>query len=256
MAPLEIHQFPYDIDDNYGVLLHSPDTGETACIDCGITQTYMEALDEKGWQLSHLLITHHHFDHVNGVVGLKEKTGCEVTGPDYKAGGAIHGIDHYVKDGDRFEFAGYEVQVLHTPGHTMDLICYYFPALGMIFVGDTLFAMGCGKAFEGTPQMIWESLKKLHALPPETLIYCSHEYTQENVAFALSVDPDNAALQQRSREVDALRAQDIPTVPFTLATELATNPFLRADDAGIRRHLGMVDAAEVDVFVKIRELRG
>ena len=177
-------------------------------------------------------------------------------GPDYKAGGAIHGIDRYVKDGGRFEFAGHEVQVLHTPGHTMDLICYYLPDMGIIFVGDTLFAMGCGKAFEGTPQMIWESLKKLHALPPETMIYCSHEYTQENVAFALSVDPENADLQQRSREVDALRAKDIPTVPFTLATELATNPFLRADDAGIRRHLGMMDAAEVDVFVKIRELRG
>ena len=117
MTPIEIHQFTYDIDDNYGVLLHSPDTGETACSDCGITQTYLEVLDEKGWQLSHLLITHHHFDHVNGVVGLKDKTGCTVIGPDYKAGGAIHGIDRYVKDGDRFEFAGHEVQVLHTPCH-------------------------------------------------------------------------------------------------------------------------------------------
>ncbi len=256
MTPLEIHQFPYDIDDNYGVLLHAPDTGETACIDCGITQTYFEALAEKGWQLSHLFITHHHFDHVNGVLDLKAETGCEVIGPSYKAAGTIQGIDRYVKDGERFAFAGHEVQVLHTPGHTMDLLCYYLPGPGLIFVGDTLFAMGCGKAFEGTPQMIWESLKKLHALPPDTLIYCSHEYTQENAAFALSVDPENSDLQQRSREVDALRAQDKPTVPFTLATELATNPFLRANDAGIRRQLGMQTAAEVDVFVKIRELRG
>jgi len=256
MSALEIFQFPVDIDDNYGVLIHSPETGETACIDCGITETYQEALAEKGWSLSHIFITHHHFDHTNGVLGLKKANNAEVIGPDYVGASKIKGIDRRVRDGERFDFAAHEVQVLYTPGHTMDLICYYIPSMGMIFVGDTLFALGCGKAFEGTAEMIWESLKKLHALPPETLIYCSHEYTQENAAFALSVDPNNAALQARNREIDELRAKDIPTVPFTLATELATNPFLRADDPGIRAQLGMANAEEVEVFAKIRELRG
>jgi len=233
MSKLEFFQFPYVFDDNYGVLIHSPDTGETACIDCGVAETYQQALDEKGWKLSQIFVTHHHRDHTSGVLALKG-----------------------VKDGDVFQFAGHDVHVLYTPGHTMDLINYYIPSCGVIFVGDTLFAMGCGKAFEGTAPMIWESLKKLHALPPETMVYCSHEYTQENAGFAVTVDPDNEALKARVQEVDRLRAQDIPTVPFSLATELATNPFLRANDPGIRKHLGMEDAPEVDVFSKIRELRG
>lgn len=256
MSTLEIHQFPFTWDDNYGVLIHSPETGETACIDCGVAEAYQEALDEKGWNLTHLFITHHHADHTSGVLALKAATNCQVIGPDYVGGSPIQGIDQRVKDGDTFQFAGHEVQVIYTPGHTMDLINYHFPADKLIFVGDTLFAMGCGKHFEGTPQMIWESLKKLHALPSDTLIYCSHEYTQENAGFAIQIDPDNEALKARIKEIDRLRADDLPTVPFTLATELATNPFLRANDPGIRQQLGMEDAPEVDVFTEIRLRRG
>ena len=256
MSKLEFFQFPYVFDDNYGVLIHSPDTGETACIDCGVAETYQQALDEKGWKLSQIFVTHHHRDHTSGVLALKEATGAKVTGPDYLGANPIKGVDVRVKDGEIFQFAGHDVHVLYTPGHTMDLINYYIPSCGVIFVGDTLFAMGCGKAFEGTAPMIWESLKKLHALPPETMVYCSHEYTQENAGFAVTVDPDNEALKARVQEVERLRAQDIPTVPFSLATELATNPFLRANDPSIRKHLGMENAPEVDVFSKIRELRG
>lgn len=256
MSQLAFYQFPYDWDDNYGVLIHSPETGETACIDGGIAETYQQALDEKGWSLTHILVTHHHADHTSGVMALKEANKATVIGPDYVGGRPIEGIDHKVRDGDRIRFAGVDIEVIHTPGHTMDLINYYIPSEGVIFVGDTLFAMGCGKAFEGTPEMIWESLKKLHALPPETLIYCSHEYTQENAAFAIQIDPDNEALKARIKAVDALRAKDMPTVPFTLATELATNPFMRANDAGIRKQLGMKNAPEVEVFTEIRHRRG
>ena len=256
MSALEIHQFPFVWDDNYGVLIHSPETGETTCIDCGDATAYQKALDEKGWDLTHIFITHHHADHTTGVLELKENNNATVIGPDYLGANPIKGIDQRMKDGAIFQFAGKEVQVIYTPGHTMDLVCYYIPEDGVIFVGDTLFAMGCGKHFEGTPQMIWESLKKIHTLPADTLIYCSHEYTQENAQFAIEIDPNNEALKARMIEIDLKRADDLPTVPFTLATELATNPFMRANDTGIRQELGMHDASEVDVFTEIRIRRG
>ncbi|PID45780.1 MAG: hydroxyacylglutathione hydrolase [Proteobacteria bacterium] len=255
MSQLVFFQFPYDWYDNYGVLIHSPETGETACVDAGIAETYQQALDEKGWHLTHILITHHHADHTSGLLELKTHYDAHVIGPSYVGAQPIKGIDQAVSDGDCFEFAGVTIQVIHTPGHTMDLLNYYIPSEGVIFVGDTLFGLGCGKAFEGTAEMIWESLKKLRALPPETMIYCSHEYTQENMAFALQIDPENTALQARKAEVDRLRANDLPTVPFTLATELATNPFLRADDPAIRKQLGMENAPEVEVFAEIRRRR-
>ncbi len=256
MSAFEIHQFPFEWDDNYGVLIHSSDTGETSCIDCGDAVAYQAALDEKGWNLTHIFITHHHADHTTGVLELKANNDATVMGPDYLGANPIEGIDQRLQDDATFQFGGKEVRIIHTPGHTMDLICYYIPEDGVIFVGDTLFAMGCGKHFEGTPQMIWESLKKIHALPPETLIYCSHEYTQENAEFAIQIDPANEALKARMVEIDRLRANDLPTVPFTLATELATNPFMRANDEGIRKQLAMLDAPEADVFTEIRLRRG
>ncbi|RVU85782.1 hydroxyacylglutathione hydrolase [Leucothrix sargassi] len=255
MSQLEIFQFPYVFDDNYGVLLHSPETGETACIDAGVAETYQEALDAKGWDLTHILVTHHHRDHVSGLVELKENNNCKVIGPDYVGNGKIPAIDQRVRDGETFTFAGQTVRVIHTPGHTMDLVTYYFEEQGIIFVGDALFAMGCGKAFEGTPQMIFKSLQKIASLPPETLIFCSHEYTQENSRFALSVDPTNEALKARIALVDQMREEDQPTVPFTLETELATNPFLRTQDEVMRKHLGMEGASDEAIFVEVRRLR-
>ena len=255
MSKLEVHQFPYVFDDNYGALIHCPETGETACIDAGVAKTYQEALDEKGWNLTHILVTHHHRDHVTGLVELKENTGSKVIGPDYVGKGHIPAIDQRVRDGDTFTFAGQQVRVIHVPGHTMDLVMYYFEEQGTIFVGDTVFAMGCGKAFENTEKMVWQSLQKLLALPDETIIHCSHEYTQENSRFAIKVDPDNEVLQARIVEVDRLRAAGTPTVPFTLAVEKQTNPFLRPNDKKMRKHLGMENATDEDVFVELRRLR-
>ena len=255
MSKFEVHQFPYVFDDNYGALIHCPETGETACIDAGVTDTYQAALDEKGWDLTHILVTHHHRDHVSGLVELKENNQCKVIGPDYVGKGKIPAIDQRMRDGDTFTFGGQQVRVIHVPGHTMDLVMYYFEEQGRIFVGDTLFAMGCGKAFEGTAAMIWQSLQKLIALPEDTIIHCSHEYTQENGQFAITVDPNNEALKARLVEVDELRAKGLPTVPFTLATELATNPFLRPHDKAMRQHLSMESATDEEVFVEVRRLR-
>lgn len=251
MAALEIHQFPY-MSDNYGVLLHSPVTGETAAIDAGDAQALLSALDEKGWNLTELWITHHHGDHTAGLAAVKERTRCRVTGPAQQSA-PIDGLDRRVGDGDRFEFAGREVRVLHTPGHTTDMVNYHLPAENLVFTGDTLFALGCGRIFEGNARMMWESLEKLAALPPETVVYCSHEYTLSNAKFALTIDPGNAALKQRAADIASMREKGEPTVPTTIALELATNPFLRAADPAIRHGLGMENAENWQVFAETRK---
>lgn len=250
MRSLELFQFPYG-SDNYGVLLHSEATGETACIDAGDAQAASAALAANEWQLSHLFITHHHADHTAGLAALKSSTGCQVTGPSHQSG-VIAGLDKKVGDGDRFEFAGKQVQVLHTPGHTMDMINFYLPEEQLVFTGDTLFALGCGRVFEGDAGMMWQSLTRLMALPEETQIYCSHEYTLANARFALTIDRDNADLQARAKQIEALRAENKTTIPSSIGLELATNPFLRAADPAIRLNLNMTDAGDADVFAEIR----
>jgi hydroxyacylglutathione hydrolase len=245
----EIHQF-ICLDDNYGVLLHDPRSGGTACIDAPDASRIMAALDEKGWKLTHLLITHHHADHVQGLERLKQETGCMAIGP---ANPAIAGIDRHVGDGDRIELLGDEVAVIATPGHTLDMVNYHFTRAGAVFTGDTLFAMGCGRVFEGTPQQMWESLQKLMLLPVATRIYCGHEYTLSNARFALKIDPENKQLQARASEVEKLRAEGRMTLPSTVELELATNPFLRASSAAIRRTLGLEEATDAAVFAEIRE---
>jgi hydroxyacylglutathione hydrolase len=230
---LHFHQFAYR-SDNYGVLIHEDETGETACIDAGDAQATFQALDEKGWKLSELWITHHHADHTSHIGEIIEKTGAHVIGPDY--GSKIAGVNQAIKEGDIFEFAGHKITPIHTPGHTMDM-----------------FVMGCGRLFEGSSEVMWQSLQKLMGLPPETMIYCAHEYTIANAAFALSVDPKNEDLQNRSELVTAIRAADQSTVPTMLSIELATNPFLRIGNEKIREHLGMVDASDTEVFTEIRK---
>jgi hydroxyacylglutathione hydrolase len=251
MADLIVAQFPAR-SDNFGVLVHDPDSGATASIDAPEADAVSRELQARGWRLSHILVTHKHLDHVEGVPALRESYGATVIGPAKSA--AETGLyDQTVKDGDSFDFAGRQVQVLETPGHTLDHVSYYLPDAGLAFVGDTLFALGCGRVFEGTPEMMWSSLSKLRTLPDETQAYCGHEYTLSNAKFAVTVDPGNAALKERLQEVERLRADGRPTLPTTIGREKATNPFLRADDPELARVLGMDGAAPAQVFAEIRK---
>lgn len=250
MLSFEYFQFPY-LSDNYGVLVHAPSTGETLAIDAGDGDAYLNALKETGWKLTHLLITHHHWDHTDGLEKLKSETGCKVIGPHEKSG-PIAGLDKKVSEGDQISFGGQNIEVLNTPGHTLDMINFYLPEEQTIFAADTLFTLGCGRVFEGSKEMMWESLKKLSKLPADTIVYSSHEYTAANLKFALSIDPNNKKLQERNVELNRMLAENKPTVPSLLAEELATNPFLRPDDVNIRKHLGMELATDSEVFVEIR----
>ena len=244
------HQFPYD-SDNYGLLLHCTETGLTACVDAGSAPATDAALAETGWALSHVFITHHHGDHTADLAVLKAKYKPTIIGPNVDSG-VSDLYDVRLGDGDHFEFAGRRVNVIATPGHTLDMLNFHIAAESLVCTGDTLFVMGCGRIFEGDADMMWASLEKLKALPDDTIVYCSHEYTVANAAFARSVDPDNAALAARQEEVAGLRAKGLPTVPTRLDVEKATNPFLRVDDAAIRAHLGMAGASDAAVFAEIR----
>lgn len=250
-ADIEIHQFAI-LNDNFGLLIHDPATGATASIDAGEAYPIERELEAKGWRLTDILVTHHHVDHTAAVAELKEATGCRVVGPRSEAD-KIAGIDLAVGDGDTFKLGGIEISVLETPGHTLGHIAYVIAKAGAAFVGDTLFSLGCGRIFEGTPQQMHASLLKLAALPGETKIYCGHEYTLSNGRFALAIEPDNPALLKRMAEVEALRKAGKPTLPTSIAQELATNPFLRAHVAGIQDRLGMAGAPAWQVFAEIRE---
>lgn len=247
---LEVHMFPC-LSDNYGFLIHDGQANVTAVIDTPEVGPINAALAEKGWRLTHILNTHHHFDHAGGNEALKAQWGCIVVGAANDAS-RIPGIDVKVADGDTYQFGNHAAQILEVPGHTTGHIAYYFADDGVAFVGDTLFALGCGRLFEGTPQQMWTSLRKLMALPDETTVYCAHEYTQANAAFALTVEPGNEALLARSAEIDRLRAEGIPTVPTTIGLEKATNPFLRPDSANLRTTIGLEEAELVDVFAETR----
>ena len=248
---IEVHQFPC-LNDNYGFLVHDVETGNTATVDTPEVGPINAALEEKGWQLTHILNTHHHFDHAGGNEELKERWGCTVVGAANDAH-RIPGIDVTVSDGDSFALGGSNAHVFETPGHTTGHIAFYFAEDGVAFVGDTIFALGCGRLFEGTPDQMWTSLSKLMALPDETVVYCAHEYTQANAAFALSVEPDNSALQSRAEEIADLRAKGIPTVPTTIGLERATNPFVRPDSVDLQSTIGMSGDDVVAVFAETRK---
>ncbi len=248
--PLEIRQFPC-LSDNYGFLIRDAVSGEVATIDTPDVEAINAELDRAGWRLTHILNTHHHWDHAGGNLALKEKWGCRIIGPKAEAA-RIPGLDEPVGDGDRVRLGASEARIYDTPGHTAGHIIYHFADDGAAFVGDTIFAMGCGRLFEGTPAQMWASLSKIAALPPHTELYCAHEYTQGNASFALTVDPCNADLKRRAAEVDRLRAAGAPTVPTNLAIELKTNPFLRAADENLKAAIGMTGASTVDVFAETR----
>jgi hydroxyacylglutathione hydrolase len=247
---LQVHMFSA-LSDNYCYLIHDPVTGKTGVIDTPEVATIENALSATGWSLDFILNTHHHDDHAGGNLELKEKTGCTIIGPRADAA-RIPGIDIELGDGDTFELGSRTATVYDTPGHTRGHIVYHFADDHIAFVGDTLFSMGCGRLFEGTPEQMWTSLQKLLAWPDDTLVYCSHEYTQSNAAFALSVEPNNAQLVERAKQVDELRKQNKPTIPSTIGLERATNPFLRPSSPELQTAVGLSGSPLVDVFAETR----
>lgn len=247
---LRIEQFMCRTD-NFGVLVHDGASGRTALIDAPEEAPILAAVNRTGWTPDLILTTHHHTDHVEANLALKQRFGLRIVGPEAEAA-KIPGIDETVEDGSVLTFGTHQVHVMETPGHTAGHVCYYFPAAKVAFTADTLFALGCGRLFEKPAASMFASLQKLAALPAETTIYCGHEYTQANARFALSVDPANQALKDRAERIDRLRAEGKPTLPTTLAEELATNPFLRCSDREIRINLGMENASDEEVFAELR----
>ena len=238
--------------DNYAVLMHDPESGETAVIDTPEFGPIDAALEAEGWQLTHILNTHHHYDHVDANEALKEKYGATVIGPE-KNRGRIPGLDRGVRDGDKIAFGGEIIDVLAVPGHTLGHVAYYLCNSKVVFTGDTLFSLGCGRIFEGDAEMMWHSLDVLRHLPEDTLMYCGHEYTLTNGEFALTVEPNNEALQKRVEEVRDLLRQRKPTIPVTIGLEKRTNPFLRPESPEIRDSVNMHGVENWRVFAALRE---
>lgn len=242
------------LKDNYAFLLHDPATGATAAIDVPEAAPIAAVLAARGWRLTDILITHHHWDHVDGVAALRAATGARVWG----AGADAHRLpplDHAVSEGDQIPIGTLTAHVIDVPGHTIGHIALHVPKAQAVFTADSLMAMGCGRLFEGTAAQMWDSLQKLAALPPATRVFSGHEYTMGNARFALTIEPDNRALISRLKQIETARAADQPTVPSVLADELATNPFLRAAEPHLARQLGLEGQPPADVFARIRSLK-
>jgi hydroxyacylglutathione hydrolase len=237
------------LSDNYAYLISVPEDGLCAVVDPSEPGPVRKALG--GRKLTHILNTHHHFDHTGANVALKEEFGAVVVGPG-KDRDRIPGIDVGVTEDAPWQWGKRQVRILEIPAHTRAHIAFYFADDRAVFTGDTLFAMGCGRLFEGTPDMMWNSLSKLMRLPDDTLVYCGHEYTLNNGRFALTLEPGNADLSTRMAEVQALRAKNQPTIPSTIGLEKRTNPFLRPGSSEIRHTLNMAGATDVEVFGEMR----
>ena len=235
---LDIVRIPV-LSDNYVWLVHEPASGETLVVDPAVAEPVLAAAEARGWRISQIWNTHWHGDHTGGNAAIKAATGCRVTGPAAEAD-RIPTLDRRVGEGDMVALGAVEARVLEVPAHTAGHIAYHLPDESVVFVGDTLFAMGCGRLFEGTAGQMYANLKRLAALPPETAVYCAHEYTLSNGRFALTVEPDNAELAARMARVEAARQAGEATVPTTIALERATNPFIRASsvEAFAERRLG------------------
>ncbi|MET0874276.1 MAG: hydroxyacylglutathione hydrolase [Pseudolabrys sp.] len=248
--PAEIRLFRCR-SDNYGVLLHDPESGATAAIDAPEAAPIEAALNASGWKLTDILVTHHHADHTDGIRALKEKYKCRVVAPAAEAS-KIPAVDETVREGDKVKVGALHANVIETPGHTLGHIAYWFHGEKVAFVGDTLFSIGCGRVIEGTPEQMWRSLVKLRDLPNDTEFYCGHEYTAANIKFARTIEPNNKALAAREVEANRQLAQNEATIPATIREEKQANPFLRADVPEVATGIGMAGKPAAEVFAEIR----
>jgi hydroxyacylglutathione hydrolase len=248
---LEIVRIPV-LSDNYVWLMREPQSGAVGVVDPAVAAPVLAEAEKRRWKITHILNTHHHGDHVGGNREIKAATGCTIVGPR-RDKARIPGIDIEVDDGERYRFGEAEAEILFIPGHTSGHIAYAFREQRALFCGDTIFALGCGKMFEGTPQQFWTSLSRLRALPDDMRVYCAHEYTQSNARFAVTIETDNRQLMARSASIDAARARGEATVPSLLGEEKQTNPFLRVDLPGIQKAVGMVGQDPAAVFAEVRQ---
>lgn len=248
--PLEIVTIPC-LKDNYAFLAHDKATGQTAVVDVPEAAPIIAALKQRGWTLSHVLLTHHHWDHVDGLAGLLADHPAKVIGAAADAH-RLPPLDIAVTEGDTITIGSDTGAVIDVSGHTLGHVAFHFPDSAVVFTADSLMAMGCGRLFEGTPAQMYASIAKLAALPPETLVCSGHEYTASNAKFALTIEPGNAALISRIEKIETARAQGRPTVPSLLSTERATNPFLRSDSPEIQANIGLSGADPVAVFTEVR----
>ena len=232
---IDIHQFEC-LSDNYGYLVHDSESGQTTCIDTPDADVYLAEAKSKGWTITHIWNTHWHPDHAGGNEAIQKATGCTIVGPNEVT--KIAPLDQEVKHGDTVSLGAFKAEVIDVSGHTNGHIAFHMPNAGVAFVGDAVFALGCGRMFEGEPKQFWESLSRIKELPAETTLYCAHEYTQANAKFAANADPDNAALSEYVAEITDKRSRGERTVPMGLERELATNPFLRADDPALMAKWG------------------
>jgi len=251
LAALDVRIIPV-MSDNYVFLALEPETGSVAVVDPAVGGPVLAAADALGWEISHILITHPHYDHVGGIEEIKAKTDARVIGAVGDAS-AIPGIGQTVADGESVRIGHAKARVIGVPGHTGHHVAYWFEEAKVLFPGDTLFSLGCGRLFGGTAGEMWSSLKKLRDLPDDTLVYPAHEYTNANADFALTIEKSNKDLKARAKEVLSQREKNLPTIPTTIAQEKLCNPFLRADVASVQAAIKMKDANPVDVFAEIRK---
>ncbi len=250
MAPLKVDLLPA-LSDNYIYLLHEADSGVTAVVDPAEPAPVISALEQRGLTLDLILNTHHHMDHIGGNAALKARYSAKIVGPRAEMS-RIADMDRTVGEGDEVAVGGEIARVFETPGHTSGHIAYWFETSKALFCGDTLFALGCGRLFEGTPAEMWNSLAKLRALPDDTQVFCGHEYTAGNAKFALTIEPDNQELAARAGRIAATRANNEPTIPSLLGDEKRTNPFLRADLPELQEAIGMPNSSTVSAFAEVR----
>ena len=239
------------LKDNYGVLIHDTATGATAAIDAPEAAPVEAALKATGWKLTDILVTHHHADHTDGIAELKKKYNCRVVAPKAEAA-KIPMVDETVVEGDKVSVGNLTANVIETPGHTSGHITYWFHGDKIAFAGDTLFSIGCGRVIEGTPEMMWASLRKLRDLPGDTKVYCGHEYTMANIKFARTIEPDNKALTARAAEAEKQIADGKWTIPTTIDEEKAANVFLRADVPAVAAAVGLAGKPAAEVFAEVR----